>query len=68
MEHIFIASLLQKDVNGELRLEKLGWYKLSAQKWLWQEKKQTQAQLDVIFDWCKSVGETIPQWMIADEE
>ncbi|MGD2071944.1 MAG: hypothetical protein PVG65_00435, partial [Candidatus Thorarchaeota archaeon] len=49
-KHIYLAYYLNSD---ERTLEKKGWLKLSALTFMWDERKLSQAQIDIIFEYIK---------------
>ena len=59
-EHIALSDALGKTCE---QLEKLGWIKLSGGKAFEPEKQATQAQIDLVYDWCKKEKITQPYWL-----
>lgn len=67
-QHVALADMLaEKEIGGEVELERLGWVKVTGGQWLktcaqYKNKtKLTKAQLDAIFDWCNVHGWDL-QW------
>lgn len=67
-EHVSLASRLGFD---ELKLERLGWLKIQDGRVVYPidagEHKPTQAQLDLLFDWYRGRGKTLPNWLRPEE-
>lgn len=59
-EHTPLSGALGKTCE---QLEKLGWIKLSGGKAFESEKQATQAQIDLVYDWCQKEKIEYPYWL-----
>ena len=63
-EHIHMADRLGYE---QKQLEKLGWIKWSVGKPCYLEKRATQKQIDMVWDWCQSRKEEMPEWLLEED-
>ncbi|HFB07047.1 MAG TPA: hypothetical protein ENJ92_01240 [Chloroflexi bacterium] len=65
MEHINLADRLG---YSSRRLEKMGWIKLSANRFFAGESKASQAQINLIWDFCQEYDRPLPWWLEQEME